>query len=283
MKGWSKRKPGLIQKEIRLSAGQLYYRLALEQANFDSKKIDFDAYYKAAESIISSRDKLLLWYSAAISALYFSYVGSLKELSVQGLSLSSPAISYLLLPAIAIISLMSALNMMRMSRYVDLFTYAFNHSRGLRKQDLILRYPKLYTPLHFNSWMTGSPSYMIPIKPWPKRLLAVLILMIPALIGYAVFSLWLLYKVCDRLWYSDPAGLGIWSQIIVVTSVSILLSCIVIPSLSVFKIRFHHVGILSLLERFRRTNPKRYSHFVSMTFSAKERMGLSDRQQSPSE
>lgn len=276
-KAFPKRKARGLQKEIKLSSGQLYYRLALENADFKEEEIDLDSYYKSAEPFIEQRDKALLWYAILLAALYFSYIGAVRDLRILGLSLNSEITSYFILPSISVLSLTYAMCVSRVSRYVDLFIYIFNKSTGPKKQDIILRYPKMFTSLHFNSWMTGAPRYMVNSKFLPKRIVLILILSIPAILFSISFFSWLIYRVSYIIWVDDPAHIGIWSKLIVAASISLILTSWFVPSISLLRIRFNHLGLLTLLGRFEKNNQVRYSHYVMVALETEKRMGLTSK------
>jgi len=276
LKKWTKRKKGSLTKEVRLRPAQLYYRLALENVGYEDRLVDYDAYYKSAVDLLHQRNRLQLLNAASVIAIFLSNHNLLKDFSILYLEVKVEFLRFFLILLFSITSLLLSFIFIRITRYSGLFQAAFDAAKASRKQDLILRYPLIYSPLHFNSWMTQAPNFMMIVKKWPIRVIAILVLSVPAILIYLAFTIWVISYTAADLWASDGGLLGIWSKFIVVTSIAILSTSLIVPSLALLKIRFEHVGMLTLLGRLSRKNPQRYSHFVAAAFDAQTRMGLSE-------
>lgn len=274
---FEKREIGSLSKTIKLRPSALSHRLALEAADYDTVSLDasLNVYYAAAVDLTQRRDKLLFWYTILICALYAQFLGFLEVFQFSGVALHSDVTAHFLLLMTSAITLLFTFTMAKVNRYVQIFDYAFQSATGAKKQDLILRYPRIFSPLHFDFWMTGSPKYMVHKKTFSVRVALVLLLSVPAIIATMLFFYWLIGSVSVELWTTESESLGLWSKIIVAMSVAMILASTIMPPLSFKKIAFEHFGLLDGLERLQSKDTARHSLFVLRTCDAQKRMGLS--------
>jgi hypothetical protein len=262
-----------LSKSVSYSAGSLYFRLALDGVDQRTENIDLKSYYEALTPLIDARNKIYLSYAIAVAALYFSKVGVLKGFSFGGISVDPIAIKHSLLVLTAALSLLFTMNFAKIARYDALFSKIFNLSPSWKKQDLILKYPKIFTPLHFGSWMTGSPVLMYPQKTYPIRVILLILASIIAAICMTVFMTWLVVGISVEIWQETNPRMGAWSKLTVAVCWSLYLTSFLVPTLSFRKLSFMHFGLGSMLERYRKNRPDRYKHYLNIVSEADLKRG----------
>lgn len=251
-----------LVKRVRLTPKEFHFRLALEHADFDPEKIDYDGYYEGLASVLDTRDKVWLWNSLTFAALFLFYLGALDDFDFFGISMDASIMGHVLFLLFCLTTLLFMNQQAKVVRYQSVFNSGHDRSTGSKKQHMILRYPRAYGPMIYANWMSGGPRFMFPVKRMPIRVVVLLVAMVPALLAWVGFTLWLLVKVSVQLWSTAPELLGVWSQVAVVVGWITLAMAALLPTLAFKKMVFDHYGLSQMLAQVRKNRPERYSYFL---------------------
>lgn len=269
-----KRRKDSSVKTVGLAPKQLHFRLALESSEYDLDQLPLDAYYSACGSVYDRRDKAWYWSSLFGGALFLYATGVLKGFSFPSIELDAEVVGFALFALYSVTVLLYSLAQSKVYRYQSLFEAVADTSSAARRQDFLLRYPKVYSGLMYSNWLTARPRYMHPRQAFPKRLVLLLLLTIPTLIAMISFMIWLLTTVTIDLWHYDVQTLGNWGRVLVCVSWAGLFFAALMQTFSYRKIYFDHFGLSELLGRYEKRDRARYLHYIRKIDQAKERMEL---------
>lgn len=261
---FEKRPKGTLVKQLRLSPKELYYRLASEEAGYDRSKIPLEDYYKAGTNVRDRQRKALIFYATALIALFFYYLGQLDEFSLLGITLSEEVLGHGLLAMASIATYQYALVTAKVQRYQSLFQYIYDTSPGAKKQDLLLRFPSMFTSMIYFNRMSGGPANMFPDRPYSIRVILLLLLLIPATLAWIISVTYLAIAVSLELWGHGPFATEFWSKAWILSCWGLVGASWLLPTLSFFKIQFEHYGMTTLLERARLRDRDRYIDYIQM-------------------
>lgn len=261
---FEKRPATSLVKRVRLTPKEFHYRLALEKADHNRKNIDYDGYYEGLTSVLDARDKVWLWNSLAFAALFLFYLGALDDFDFFGISIDAEIIGHVLFLLYSLTTVLFANQQAKVFRYQSVFNSAHDRSTGSQKQHMILRYPRANGPMHYANWMSGGPRYMFPVKRIPRRVMILLVAMVPALLAWLGFTAWLLIRVSIQLWATASDVIGMWSQTAVIVGWIGFIMATLLPTIAVKKMEFDHFGLSELLTQSHRNRPARYSYYVEL-------------------
>jgi len=263
-KKFEKRSTKSFVKNYKYTPKQFFYRLAIEQAGYEREKIPLDEYYKASATVEEKRDKAFVVYMTALAALFFYYVGQLDNFAFFGIELREAVLGHGLLGLTALATFQYALGSAKLQRYQALFHYLLNNSSGPQKQDLLLKYPRMFTSLIYFNTMSGGPRFMLPKRPYSRRVLILLVLLVPAILVWMLLTAYLSISVSIELWRMDSAANLLWSKLWIIGCWGLMLATLLLPTLSFIKIHFEHYGMTTMLERARNRDPERYKDYIEM-------------------
>ena len=261
---FEKRPKGTLVKQQDLSPKEFYYRLASEEAGYDRENIPLDEYYEASVPIKARQERALLFYATAIAALLFYFLGKLEEFSFSGVKLNDAVMGHGLLALSALANFQYALTTAKLQRYQSLFHYIYDTGNGARKQDLLLRYPSMFTSFMYFNRMSGGPANMLPKRAYSYRVIIFLVLLVPAVMAWFFSVAYLMIYVSVDIWGAGAVAKESWSKVWIIGCWGLFGASWLLPTLSFFKIRFQHFGMTSLLERVRERDPSRYGKYLRM-------------------
>lgn len=267
-----KRAENTLVKTVALTPKQLHFRLALENAEYDLEELPLDAYYSACDSVYDHRNRTWYWSSIFGGALFLYVTGVLKGFSFPSVELDSEVIGFALFALYSVTTLLYALAQSKVYRYQSLFEAVAEASSAARRQDYLLRYPRVFSGLMYSNWLTARPRYMHPRQAFPKRLVLLLVLTVPTLIAMILFVIWLLVTTTINLWQYDARALGNWGRVLVCVSWVGFIFAILVPTISYKKIYFDHFGLTELLGRYEKSNRSRYVHYIRQIERVRQRM-----------
>ena len=261
---FDKRPSGTLVKQIKLSQKELFYRLASEEAAYDRAKIPLKAYYDAAAILRDRQSKALIFYATALLALFFYHLGQLDEFSLLGLSLSEAVLGHGLLAFAAVATFQYALATAKIQRYQSLFQHIYDTSSGAKQQDLLLRFPSMFTSMFYFSRMSGRPAHMLPDRPYSIRLIILLLLLFITGLAWIFSVSYLAVAVSLDLWDQGLFATKIWSKVWILGCWGLVGASLLLPTMSLSKIKFHHFGLVTLLARAQIRDHHRYDKYIQM-------------------
>ncbi|MEP5622348.1 MAG: hypothetical protein ABJP82_07175, partial [Hyphomicrobiales bacterium] len=184
------------------------------------------------------------------------------SVELPNVNLSPEAVGFILLLLFSIVAVLFSEVQSKVYRYQSLFEAVYNSSSAAKKQDLLLRFPRMFSGLQYENWLSARPRYMHPMKTFPKRLTLLLLLTLPVLLAFALGGFALLVSFSVDLWKFESNIVGIWGKLIVMSSWVFLVFALLMPTISYSKIKFEHYGMVDLLTRLQKRDPVRHAHFM---------------------
>lgn len=255
-----RREEGSLVKNFYLTPKDVAYRLALENAGYDSKNIPLPAWYESLKSTKSSRDKYFLANAVSFFGLILANFGALQGIEYNGVEIDKKFILPSLFAFYSTSILFYSYFQSKVRRYEEVFHSIYEKSSHAEKFDLLLRYPESFNALQFNPFIAGNPKHMLPARDYPIRLIFIIILTLSISIPWLLMTFWLIIQSTISIysitipswsWFGLAVNIASWSALI---GSSLLTT-------SNFRRKYIHYGMVSLLQKAR-PNEKRHGEMI---------------------